>query len=127
MNPARNVVMVAAFALCGTGSAVAPLFAGPHAVPVDRLIGNLTEAITKDPDDPQLIYNLARTHYLALVNQCSLVPATYDPGSNELYPASRVVAEGFIGHLLFDEATRRTKESMGVDDSEDLNREDRGA
>ena len=36
-----------------------------------------------------------------------------------------MVAEGFIGHLLFDEATRRTKESMGVDDREDLNREDR--
>lgn len=68
-------VAVLVFILLGllASSAVA-MFAPPQAVPVDRIIANLTKKLEAAPKDATLLYTLGRVHYLAFVVKSETVP-----------------------------------------------------
>jgi tetratricopeptide (TPR) repeat protein len=65
-------------ALCGLLALIASpamaMFAPPQAVPVDRIIANLTKQLEDKPNDPTLLYTLGRVHYLAFVVKSDTVP-----------------------------------------------------
>ena len=105
------VLVVAALA-----TSAAPIFITPHALPVQRLIQNLAVYIENKPDDPQLLYSMARLHYLALANESFLVPA-FEREGEPPFPAPAHLADRFVWSARWEEADRLAKEALGINEN----------
>lgn len=114
---------------------LAPLiFLRPQPIPAERIIKNLEGRIARldkrreqrrgrrlSEDLASLHYKLARVHYLALINQSTLVPGfEHHEGGPE--PADDHLADGFVSSLRYDEATRRAKKALGIDERTTMDR-----
>lgn len=66
----------------------------------------LAKLIEKKPKDADLLFKMARLHYLAFTNNSALVPAWEDDRHGVPQPASDHLASRFLWSLRYDEATR---------------------
>lgn len=119
MSASRRIPLLLVSALA---TSPVPMFMGPEAIPVQRLIENLTQYIEDKPDDPQLLYNMARLHYLALANESFLVPAFERQGQPPA-PAPAHLADQFVWSLRWEEANRLAQEAMNIDANTNMDRE----
>ncbi len=121
MNPTMRRVFPA-FLLLPLAMATAPMFVRPQAVPVTRLVKNLEAYLKKRPKDHHLVYKMARLHYLAFVNNATLVPA-FELPERPPEPAPDHLAEGFLWWLRHEEASLRARKRLGIDDKTKMTKE----
>jgi len=99
-----------------------PMFRQPEALPVKRLVANLAVMIKKQPKDAELLFKMARLHYLAFTNNSVLVPAWETDRRGAPNPAPAHLARRFAWSLRYDEATRVAKAELKFDDKTKMDR-----
>lgn len=103
--------------------AMTPSIPSPY-LPVERLLSNLHQYIKQSPEDHLLYYHVARTHYLALLNQSDVVVqgSRRSRSSTRLEPAGGFEVRNNLRQLRREEADRRARKKLAVDKNTKISR-----